>query len=62
MLAPVGCLQYYTSASGVVQSFNYKEEVTFRVGLDLFFFLMDAGYPAFSGRISNIRSDDPAQP
>lgn len=26
-LAPVGCLQYYLTASGMIQSFNYKTDV-----------------------------------
>ena len=29
VLAPVGCLQYYMAASGIVESFNYKEEVSY---------------------------------
>ena len=28
MLAPVGCLQYYNGASGLVQSFNYMQAGT----------------------------------
>ena len=27
MLAPVGCLQYYNGASGMVQSFNYMQDI-----------------------------------
>ena len=28
LAAPVGCLQYYTGASGEFKSFNYKSEVS----------------------------------
>ena len=28
VLAPVGCLQYYNGASGLVQSFNYMQAGT----------------------------------
>ena len=27
VLAPVGCLQYFRSVTGVVQSFNYKDDI-----------------------------------
>ena len=27
VLAPVGCLQYYNGASGMVQSFNYMQDI-----------------------------------